>query len=152
MVSLATDQAAKVQDNTLGLIPLTKYGHVSVLKRRQLLFVAFPLTLKFLGNLLLKDQGLESIITLLLSAREAGCKASCVIFLLVDEASKTSVLALMVLNFDLEILGLFCELLSKCLEFEELRLLVKHGSHPMKRCLLVVSSFRVPRQGSCSSS
>ena len=31
VVSLATDQAAKVQDNTLGLIPLTKYGHVSVL-------------------------------------------------------------------------------------------------------------------------
>ena len=120
MVGLATDQAAKVQDNTLSLVALTKDGHVGVLEGRELLLVAFPLTLKLLSDLLLKYQGLKSIVTLLLGARKAGSEASCIILLLVDETSKTSVLTLVILDLDLEILSLFGELLCKCLEFEEL--------------------------------
>ena len=57
---------------------------------------------------------------MLLGARKAGGKASRIVLLLVDEASKTSVLALVILNLDLEILSLLRELLCKCLEFEEL--------------------------------
>jgi hypothetical protein len=68
----------------------------------------------------LENQGLESIVTLLLGAREAGGKASRIVLLLVNETSKTSVLTLVVLNLDLEILSLFGELLCKCLEFKEL--------------------------------
>ena len=117
---LATDQAAEVKDNTLSFVTLTKDGQVGVLKGRQFLLVALPLTLKLFSNLLLEDKCLESIVTLLLGARKTGGKTSCIILLLVDEASKTSILTLVILNLDLEILSFFGELLSKGLEFEEL--------------------------------
>ena len=124
VVGLATDQAAKMQDNTLSLVTLSKDGDVGVLQSGKLLLVAFALTLKLLSNLLLQDQSLESIITLLLSAREASGETSSIVLLLVDETSETSVLTLVVLNLDLEILGLFGELLGKRLEFEKLGSLV----------------------------
>lgn len=62
---------------------------------------------------------------MLLGARKAGGQASCIILLLVDETSKTSVLTLVILNLDLEILSLLCELLRERLEFEELGSSVK---------------------------
>jgi len=80
--------------------------------------LAFPL--KLLGNFLLKDQSFQGIVTLLLSARQASREASSIILLLVDEAGEASVLTLVILNLDLEILSLLGELLGKCLEFEEL--------------------------------
>ena len=125
VVRLATDQASKVKNNTLSLITLTEDGDVGVLDSRQLLLISLPLALKLLSNLLLEDQSLESIVTLLLGAREAGGKTSGIILLLINKTSETSVLTLVVLNLDLEILSLFCELLSKGLEFEELGLSVK---------------------------
>jgi hypothetical protein len=121
---LATDQAAEVENNTLGLITLAEKGSVGVLKARQLLLVPLSLTFKLFSNFLLKDQSLESIITLLLSSRQANSETCGVILLLVDETSKTPVLSLVVLNLDLEILGLFRELFGESLEFEELGILV----------------------------
>jgi hypothetical protein len=119
-MSLATDQAAEMQNNTLCLIPLSENGDIGMLKSRELLLVALPLTLKFLGNLLLKNKSFQSIITLLLGSREASRKTSRVILLLINETGETSVLPLVGLDFDLEILSLFGELLSESLEFEEL--------------------------------
>ncbi len=82
---------------------------------------------------MLEDQSLESIVTLLLGAREAGSQASCIILLLIDETSETSVLTLVILNLDLEILGLLCELLRERLEFEELGSLAKDNYFPVGR-------------------
>lgn len=120
MVGLSTDQAAKMENNALSFITLSQDGSVSVLESRQLLLVALALTLKFLGNLLLEDKGLESIVTLLLGSGEACGKASCIVLLLVDEASEASILTLVVLNLDLEVLSLLGELFGESLEFEEL--------------------------------
>lgn len=77
---------------------------------------------------MLEDKGFESIVTLLFGSRKAGGETISVILLLVDETRETSVLTLVVLNLDLEILGLFGELLSESLEFEELKRLV-NDSH-----------------------
>jgi hypothetical protein len=107
VVGLATDQTAQVKNNTLSFIPLAEDGHIGVLESRKFLLVALTFTLKFLGNLLLQDKSLESIITLFLGSRETSRKTSCVILLLVNETSKTSVLTLMILNLDLEVLSLF---------------------------------------------
>lgn len=120
MVGLAADQAAKVKYNTLGLVTLSEDSRVGMLKSRQFFLVALAFTLELFGNLLLQDKSLESIVTLFLSAREAGVEASGIILLLVDETSETSVLTFVVLNLDLEILSLFGKLLSERLEFEEL--------------------------------
>ena len=57
---------------------------------------------------------------MLLGAREASSKTSRIILLLVNETSKASVLALVVLDLDLEILGLLGELFGERLELEEL--------------------------------
>lgn len=82
--------------------------------------VALTFALKLLGDFLLKNQGFQSIITLLLSARETKSKTSNVILLCVDEAGKAAILTLVSFDLDLELGGLFCKLLSKRLEFEEL--------------------------------
>ena len=83
--------------------------------------VALALSLEFFGNLLLENKSLESIIALLLSARQTERETSNVILLLVDEGRETAVLTLVVLNLNLELRSLFGELLSKRLEFEELQ-------------------------------
>jgi len=57
---------------------------------------------------------------LLLSAGETDGQACGVVLLLVDKGPKTAVLALVILNLDLEILRLLGELLGKDLELEEL--------------------------------
>lgn len=120
VVGLPADKAAKMEDHALSFVTLAKDGGVGVFEGGQLLPVTLALTLKFLGNLLLQDEGLESIITLLLSSSEAGGKASGIVLLLVDETSEASVLTLVVLNLDLEFLSLLSELFGKGLEFEEL--------------------------------
>jgi len=120
MVSLTTNQAAEVEHNTLGLIALAENGRVGVLQGRKLLLVAFPFALEFLGNFLLENQCFESIVTLLLGAGKTLVKAGGIILLLINETGETSVLTLVVLNLDLEILGLLGELLSESLEFEKL--------------------------------
>ena len=122
VVALAIDQAAQVQNHALGLVTLATEGRVSVLQGSDLLLVALALALKLLSNLLLEDQGLESVVTLLLSARQTESETSDVVLLLVNETSEATVLALVVLNLDLELGGLLGELLSKGLELEELLL------------------------------
>jgi hypothetical protein len=72
VVGLTTDQAAKVENHTLSFITLSDNRDVGVLKSRKLFLVPLALALEFLGNLLLKNESLESIVTLLLSPREAG--------------------------------------------------------------------------------
>ena len=62
---------------------------------------------------------------MLLGTGKAGSKASCIILLLIDETSKTSVFTLVVLDLDFEVLSLLGELLSKSLEFEELQMLAR---------------------------
>lgn len=119
-MSLATDQTAQVKNDTLSFITLSKDSGIGVLKGGQFLLVTLAFTLKLLSNLLLENKGLEGIVTLLLCSGEAGGETSSIIFLLVDETSETSILTLVVLNLNLEILSLFGKLLSKCLEFEEL--------------------------------
>jgi hypothetical protein len=106
--------------NTLGLIALAGESTRSVLHGGELLLVPFPLAFEFLCNLLLENQSLQCIITLLLSARKTEGEAGSIILLLVDETTETSVLTLMTFDLDLEFRGLFRELLSKRLEFEEL--------------------------------
>jgi hypothetical protein len=70
VVGLALNKCTEMKHNALSLIPLAKNGRVGVLKGSKLLLVPLPLTLKLLGNLLLEDQGFESIITLLLELEE----------------------------------------------------------------------------------
>jgi hypothetical protein len=120
VVGLATDQAAKVENNALSFVTLSDNGDVGMLKSRELLLVPLPFTLKFLSNFLLEDKSLKSIVTLFLSSRETSRKTSSVILLLIDETCEASILTLVVLDLDLEILGLFGELFSESLEFEEL--------------------------------
>jgi len=122
VVALTTDETAEVKDNSASLITLSHDGHVSVLKLGKLLLVPLALTLKLLSNLLLKDKSLESVITLLLGSSEAHREASVVILLLINETSKTTVLPLVCVDLDLEILGLLGEGLSEGLELEELLL------------------------------
>lgn len=122
VVALAIDQAAQVQDHPLCIVALTGEGSVSVSEGGDLLLVALALTLKLLSNLLLQNQSLESVVTLLLSARQTESEASHIVLLLVNKTSETTVLTLVVLNLDLEFGSLLGELLSKCLELEELLL------------------------------
>lgn len=119
-MSLAADESTKMENNTLSLVSLTEDGDVGVLKSGELLLVTLPLTLELLGNFLLKYKSFESIVALLLGAGQTSAKTSSIILLLVDKARKTSVLALVGLDLDLEILGLFGELFGESLEFEEL--------------------------------
>jgi hypothetical protein len=109
-----------VENNTLSLIALPEKGGVGVLKTRQFLLIALSLTFKLLSNFLLEDQSFQSIITLFLSSRQANSETCGIILLLVNETGKASVLPLVILNLDLEILGLLGELFGESLEFEEL--------------------------------
>ncbi len=120
MVALASDQAAQVQHNTPGLVALPGKGGVGVLQSSELLLIPLALTLELLGDLLLQNQSLESVIALLLGARQADRETSIVILLLIDKTSQTAVLPLVILDLNLEILGLFGELLGERLELEEL--------------------------------
>lgn len=129
MVSLTTNQAAEMENNTLCFIALAKNSTVGVLQRRKLLLVAFALALKFLGNLLLENQCFEGIVTLLLCARETCGEARRIILLLINEDIKASVFTLVVLDLDLKILSLLGQLFSESLEFEELESILVHKSH-----------------------
>ena len=109
-----------MKNDTLSLITLTKNSDIGVLQSGEFLLVAFAFALKLFGDLLLEDKRLESIITLLLSSREASSDTRSIVLLLVNETRETSVFTLVVLNLDFEILSLFGKLLSESLEFEEL--------------------------------
>jgi hypothetical protein len=122
VMGLSTDQAAKVQNDPLSLIALSENGGSGVLEGSKFLLVALSLAFKLFRNLLLKNKSFEGIVTLLLSSRETCGKTSCIILLLVDETSETSVLALVVLNLDLEVLSLLCKLFGESLEFQELEM------------------------------
>jgi hypothetical protein len=121
VMRLAADQAAQVEDNTLSLVALAKDCGVGLLKLSKLLLVALALTLEFFSNLLLQNKGLKRIITLLLGPRETDGETRGVVLLLFDESRKTTSLALVILDLDLQLRGLLGELFGKGLEFEELR-------------------------------
>src|SRR5271163_43678 len=125
VVSLAADQASKVQNNTLSLITLSEDSEVSVLQCRELFLVALPLPFEFFSNFLLQNKSFKSIITLFLSTRKANSETGSIILLLINERSEAAIFAFVVLNFNLKILGLLCELFGKGLEFEELETLVR---------------------------
>ena len=120
MVCLTIDETTEVEDHTSGLFALAKQGCIGVLQLRKLLLITLTLSLKFLGDLLLKDKGLKGVITLSLRTRQAQGKPCCVIFVLINERRKSSVLALVGFDLDLEFLRFFCKLLSKGLKFEKL--------------------------------
>lgn len=120
VMGLAADEAAEVQDHALGLISLPCHVDIGVLKSGQLLLVALTLALKFLSNFLLKDKSLQCIVTLLLGSSKTVGKTSGVISLLLDESRESAVLALVILNLNLEVLSLLSKLLGKRLELEKL--------------------------------
>jgi hypothetical protein len=120
VVVLAGNQAAQVQHNAASFVTLPENRDIGVLESGELFPVPLTLPLELLGNFLLKNKCLEGIIALLLGTGKTDGQASIVVLLLVDKATQTAVLALVVLNLDLEILGLLGECLSKCLELEEL--------------------------------
>lgn len=120
VVALAADEAAEVEHYATGLVALAQNGGVGMLESSQLLLVPLALALELLGNLLLEDESLESVVALLLRTGKTDRHASIVVLLLVEEPGQTTVLSLVVLDLDLEVLGLLGELLSKGLEFEEL--------------------------------
>lgn len=91
-----------------------------MLKRRKFFLVPLAFTFEFFGNLLLKNKCLKCIITLFLSTSEANSEACSIIFMLIDESSKTTILTLVILNLNFELLRLLGKLLGECLEFEEL--------------------------------
>jgi hypothetical protein len=120
VVGLAIDQAAQMQNHTLRLISLLSKCGDGVLESSKLLLIAFSLTLKLFSDFLLKNESLKGIITLFLRARETNCEARSIILLLVNKSSKTTILTLMILNLDLEVLSLLSKLLRKSLKFEKL--------------------------------
>jgi hypothetical protein len=111
-----------VEHDALGLVPLAKYGSVGVVKSCEVLLVPLPLPLELLSDFLLEYKGLQSVVALLLGTRQADGKSCGIILLLVNKAGKAAVLAFVVLDLDLEILGLLGELLSESLKLEELLL------------------------------
>lgn len=119
-MGLAIDKTAKVEHHTLSIVTLARQRSIGMLYGRQLLLVPLPFALQFLGDLLLENQSLKSIVSLLLCARQTKSKTGQIILLLVNKASETAVLPLMALDLDLELGRLFGKLLGKCLEFEEL--------------------------------
>lgn len=121
MVSLALDQAAQVHHNALGFVALTRERSAAVFHGGKILVVAFAFPLQLLGNFLLENQSFQGIVALLFGTRKAKSKASDIVFLLVDETGETAVLALVAFDLDFEFGSLLSELLSKCLEFEELQ-------------------------------
>ena len=126
VMSLSIDETAKVQNYTAGFVALARKRRIRVLESRELLHVAFALSLKLFRNILLKDKCFESIITLLLCAVETLGKACSVIFLLLNERCETAVFTFVILDLDLELLSLFSKLFGEGLEFEELPTLLMH--------------------------
>ena len=126
VMGLSVDEAAEVQNYTAGFVTLARKCRIRVLESRELLHVAFALSLKLFRNVLLKNKRFESIITLLLCAIEALGKACSVVFLLLNERCETAVFTLVILNLDLELLRLFGKLFGESLEFEELPNLLMH--------------------------
>jgi hypothetical protein len=120
VVVLAGNQATQVQHNATSFVALSEDRNIGVLESSKLFPVPLTLALKLFGNLLLKNKCLEGIISLLLGAGKTDRQAGIVVLLLVDKTTQAAVLALVVLNLDLEILRLLGECLSKGLEFEEL--------------------------------
>jgi hypothetical protein len=110
-----------MENNTLGLVSLAQEGGVGMLESPDFLLVSLPLPLELLGNFLLKDKGLESVVALFLGPGQAGSKTSGIVFLLVDKSGESAVLPLVVLDLDFEFVSFFRELLGKRLEFEELQ-------------------------------
>src|SRR5215469_11673952 len=119
-MSLAIDECSEMQNDTLSLVPLADDCSVSMLESSKLLLVSLPLAFELFGNFLLENKCFEGIITLLLGTRQPDSETSGVILLLVDEIRKTTILPLVVLNLNLEVLCLLGELLSKRLKLEEL--------------------------------
>jgi hypothetical protein len=103
-----------------GLVPLSENRDIRVLESSELLPVPLALPLELFGDFLLENKCLEGVVALLLSAGKADRQASVIVLLLVNQATEAAVLALVVLNLDLEILSFLGERLGKGLEFEEL--------------------------------
>lgn len=120
VVALSTNQAAKVQNNAPGFVALTKNGQVGVLQSGKLLLISLAFPLQLLGNFLLKNKSLKGVVTLLFGACETNRHASRIILLLINQAREATVLSLVALNLDLQILSLLGKSLGKCLEFQEL--------------------------------
>jgi hypothetical protein len=129
---LARDQAAQMQHNPPSFVALPGDGRIGVLKRAELLPIPLAFPLKLLGNFLLKNKRLESIVTLFLSAGKTDRKSSSVVLLLIDETCQAAILALVVLDLDFEILCFFGESVCKGLEFEELHLRISESGLAFK--------------------
>ena len=156
MVVLACYQTSQVKHNTASLITLPQDRDIRMLESSKFFPVPLAFALELFGNLLLENKCLEGIISLLLSPGETDGQASIVILLLINETAKTSVLTLVCLNLDLEVLCFFREGLSEGLKFEELwaMLEISIQTCPAKAVasgLPVASSSPTPRRGSCSS-
>jgi hypothetical protein len=109
-----------MQDNAACLITLSRECDISMLQRRELFLVALPFTLQLLSNLLLEHKGLQSVVTLLLSASQTNRETCRIILLLINESPKTTIFTLVILNLDLEVLSFLGKLLREDLEFEKL--------------------------------
>lgn len=109
-----------MQHNTASFVALPENRDIRMLESSELFPVPLTLPLKFFCNFLLENKCFEGIVSLLLGAGETDRQASVVVLLLVDETTQTTVLTLVILDLDLEILRLFGEGLSKGLEFKEL--------------------------------
>lgn len=76
-----------MKNDTASLVTLPDNGNVGVLERRKILLVSLAFALELFGNLLLKYEGFESVVSLLLGTGKAHGKAGVVVLLLVDETS-----------------------------------------------------------------
>lgn len=131
VVSLPVDEAAEVENNTSGLVALAKNGGVCVLESGELFLVALALSLELFRNVLLEDKRLESVVALLLRAVETLGEASSIVLLLLDERCEAAVFTFVILDFDFELLCLFGKLFGKCLEFEELPMVLVYSGKCM---------------------
>ena len=119
-MGLPVDESTKVKNNTLRLVSLSDERCISVMESRHVFLVALSFALKLLGNFLLKDKGLKSIVSLLLGTRKTGSEPGSIMQLLIEEIAEATILAFVVLNLHLEFLNLLVELFCESLEFEEL--------------------------------
>lgn len=133
VVSLPIDKTAEVQNHTSGLVALAENGRVCVLESGEFLLVALTFSLELFSDVLLEDKCFESIVALLLRNAEALGEASGVVFLLLDERCEATILALMSLDLDFELLCLFGELFGESLEFEELPMPLIHSRESLSR-------------------
>lgn len=127
VVSLPVNEAAEVENHSLGLIALAENCGICVLESGELFLIALALSLELFGNVLLEDKSLESIVALLLRAVETLIEASSIVLLLLDEGCEAAVLAFVSLDSDFELLCLFGKLFRESLEFEELPMASVHS-------------------------